>query len=74
MKNTTDIIRSLDICVGEDCRGCCYDFLTSENKSCVNGMINDACTALTAMRDRCARYAEEIMVLQERLKEAGEHG
>ena len=74
MRSTNDIIRSLDTCVGEGCRGCCYDFPKSKGVSCVNEMIKDACAALAAAQDRCARYAEEIMVLRERLKEAEGHG
>lgn len=32
--------------------------------------LGETCQALVDMQDRCARYAEEIMMLREQLKEA----
>lgn len=74
MKNTNDVIRSLGACTGEDCQGCCYDFRAAGGRPCVDEMLDDARDALTRMQDRCARYAEEIMVLRERLEGAQKHG
>lgn len=32
--------------------------------------LGETCQALADMQDRCARYAEEIMVLRQQLEEA----
>lgn len=73
MRNTNDIIRSLAVCAGPGCRGC-YKLGGDAGNCCLDGLMLDARAALAAAQDRCARYAEEIMVLRERLKEAEEHG
>lgn len=36
----------------------------------MDALASEACHALADMQDRCARYAEEIMMLWEQLKEA----
>ena len=69
MRSTNDIIRSLAVCAGEDCQGCYYDFRAVGGRPCIDEMLDDARDALTKMQDRCTRYAEEIMVLREQLKE-----
>lgn len=68
MRNTNDIIRGLDRCArpGETCVGCAYD--GANGPECTMRLLDDAHQALTDMQDRCARYAEEIMVLRETLK------
>lgn len=69
MRNTNEIIQSLAACAGPDCRGCCYDFCALMSGRCMDRLMSDAHAALTAMQDRCARYAEEIMVLRQQLEE-----
>lgn len=73
MRSTNDIIRSLAVCAGPGCQGCSHD-LDAPDVNCIKQLTAEAHAALAAMQDRCARYAEEIMVLREQLKEAGEHG
>lgn len=67
--NTSEIIGTLKHCVDPHfpCEACVYE------AQCEDGQLDlmlDAYQALADMQDRCARYAEEIMMLQERLKEA----
>ena len=69
MKNTNQIIQSLSACAGPDCQGCRYEFCRADGARCLDGLMVDAHAALTAMQDRCARYAEEIMVLRQQLEE-----
>lgn len=61
MRNTNEIILALAICAGRATRDAAMNFA---------GLMVDAHAALVEMQDRCARYAEEIMMLRERLKEA----
>lgn len=68
MKNTNEIIQSLAVCAGPGCQGCFYEFYRARGR-CIAGLMVDAHAALTAMQDRCARYAEEIMVLRQQLEE-----
>mgnify|MGYP006931933140 CR=1 FL=1 len=73
MRNTNDIIRDLSVCAFEEgCQECSR--LCDPEVGCIEVLTAEACSALTKMQDRCARYAEEIMVLRERLKEAEGHG
>lgn len=67
MRNTNDIIRDLDRCVEGSCQGCAYEE-HSTGGECWILLQGDARYALTDMQDRCARYAEEIMMLRETLK------
>ncbi len=69
MKNTNEIIQSLAVCDGPGCQGCCYEIHRADGGRCLAGLLPDAHAALAAAQDRCARYAEEIMVLRERLDE-----
>lgn len=71
MSSTNDIIRSLAVCAGPGCQGCCH--LGYPAESCIKQLVAEAHAALTAAQDRCARYAEEIMVLRE-LAEADKEG
>lgn len=73
MRSTNDIIRSLAVCAGPGCQGCSHD-LDAPDVNCIKQLTAEAHAALAAAQDRCARYAEEIMVLRETLKEAEEHG
>ena len=69
MKNTNEIIKELGDWASEDgCGGC--GFKIDVGGMCVTDLLLAACAALVEMQDRCARYAEEIMMLRERLKEA----
>ena len=69
MKNTNEIIRALAICAGPDHQGCFYEFYRARGR-CIAGLMVDTHAALVEMQDRCARYAEAIMVLRQQLKEA----
>lgn len=75
MRNTNDIIRDLDRCArpGETCVGCAYDTWRGPG-TCTMRLLADAHQALTDMQDRCARYAEEIMALQETLRQEERNG
>lgn len=66
MKNTNEIIEALAICDGPGCQGC---YLYDLDGDCTKQLSADAHAALTEMQDRCARYAEEIMVLRQQLEE-----
>lgn len=72
MKNTTDIIRSMATCL--DITATCEACIHMGKRDGFVRLWQDAHDALVEMQDRCARYAEEIMALRERLKEAEEHG
>lgn len=67
MRNTNDIIHSLAACadLAANCRSCGY----ASERRCSMRLLRDAHAALTAMQARCARYAEEIMVLRQQLEE-----
>lgn len=69
MKNTNEIIQSLAVCAGPGCQGCSHDYWDAPAENCIKQLTADAHAALTAMQDRCARYAEEIMVLRQQLEE-----
>lgn len=68
MRNTNDIIRDLDRCVEGSCQGCAYEE-HSTGGECWILLQGDARYALTDMQDRCARYADLAMVLQETLRQ-----
>lgn len=67
MRTTNDIIQGLAACadLAANCRSCGY---ASEHR-CSMRLLRDAHAALAAAQDRCARYAEEIMVLRQQLEE-----
>ena len=74
MRSISEIIRDLRQCIGTGCEGCSYrDAMLAEALpfcgNCMDALESEACQALEDMQDRCARYAEEIMMLRERLKE-----
>lgn len=70
MRNTNDIIRNMRECAAQDCPGCATCVHGGPWGDCVFYLMAEACQALADMQDRCARYAEEVMMLRERLKEA----
>ncbi len=69
MRNTNESIEDLGVCADAGgCGGC--GFRVDMGGRCITYLLLAARAALTEMQDRCARYAEEIMVLREQLKEA----
>lgn len=68
VRSTNDVIQSLGVCAGEGgCGGC--GLRDDLGERCITELMLEAHAALTAMQDRCARYAEEIMVLRQQLEE-----
>lgn len=68
MRNTNEIIKELGDWASEDgCGGC--GFKADVGVMCVTDLLLEAQAALAAAQDRCARYAEEIMVLRQQLEE-----
>lgn len=68
MRNTNEIIEDLGVCA--DAGGCGgYGFKVDMSGRCITYLLLAARAALTEMQDRCARYAEEIMVLRQQLEE-----
>lgn len=63
MKNE-EILITLRRCNGRDCVGC----PTQRKEGCMRTLMNEAADLIEKLTDRCARYAEEIAVLQEREK------
>lgn len=75
MRSISEIIRDLRQCIGMGCEDCSYrDAMLAEALpfcgNCMDALESEACQALEDMQARCARYAEEIMMLREQLKEA----
>lgn len=74
MRSSSEIIRDLRQCLGTGCGDCSYrDAVLAATfpgcESCMDALASEACQALADMQDRCARYAEEIMVLRQQLEE-----
>ena len=63
MKNE-EILTALRICNGRDCTGCPM----RRKEGCMRALMDGAADLIEKLTDRCARYAEEIAVLQEREK------
>lgn len=61
---TERIIKALRCCATNSCEGCPLDDL--RNSKCIGEMAAAAADEIEKLLNRCARYAEEIMVLQER--------
>lgn len=75
MRSTSEILRDLRQCIGMGCEDCSYrDAMLAEALpfcgNCMDALESEACQALEDMQARCDRYAEEIMMLREQLKEA----
>ena len=69
MRNTNEIIEDLGVCADAGgCGGC--GFKIDMGGACITYLLLAERAALVEMQDRCARYAEEITMLRERLKEA----
>lgn len=63
MKNE-EIVTALRRCNGRDCTGCPM----RRKEGCMKVLMDGAADLVEKLTDRCARYAEEIAVLQEREK------
>ena len=64
MVKTTDLVADLRICRHGGCSACGHDCGTAE---CIDHVIEDAADNIEELVDRCARYAEEIAVLREKV-------
>ena len=64
MVKTTDLLADLRVCRHGGCSACGHDCGTAE---CIDRVIEDAADKIEELTDRCARYAEEIAVLREKV-------
>lgn len=75
---TEEIVRSLRWCgtgTEEGCDDCTFEPQCDEDAvGCVGGLCDAAADRLEELVDRCARYAEEIAVLREKMKPYEETG
>ena len=75
---TEKIVRSLRWCgtgAEEGCDDCAFEPQYDEDAvGCVGGLCDAAADKIEELVDRCARYAEEIAVLREKMKPYGETG
>lgn len=67
MVKTTDLLADLRVCRHGGCSACGHDCGAAE---CIDRVIDTAADKIEELTDRCARYAEEIAVLQEEQKRA----
>ena len=67
MKNE-EILRALRCCVHTECTKCPLNNGNPMDIECVSEMVGTAADLIEKLTGRCARYAEEIAVLQEREK------
>lgn len=65
MVKTTDLVADLRVCRHSGCSACGHDCGTA---ACIDHVIGDAADKIEELVDRCARYAEEIAVLREKLR------
>ena len=65
MVRTTDLVADLRVCLRGECSACGHE---CGNADCLDRIIEDAADKIEELVDRCARYAEEIAVLQEKQK------
>lgn len=65
MVKTTDLLADLRVCRHGGCSACGHDCGTAE---CIDRVIEDAADKIEDLVERCARYAEEIAVLRERMR------
>lgn len=75
---TEEIVRSLRWCgtgTEEGCDDCAFEPQCDEDAvECVGGLCDAAADKIEELVDRCARYAEEIAVLREKMKPYEETG
>lgn len=62
---TEKIVRSLRCCEHNSCAGCPY---TERDSECIGEVMGAAADKIEELVGRCARYAEEIAVLRERVE------
>lgn len=65
MSKTTELVAALRCCEHNSCTGCPY---TERDSECIGEVMGAAADKIEELTDRCARYAEEIAVLQEKQK------
>lgn len=65
MVKTTDLVADLRVCLRGECSACGHE---CGNADCLDRIMEDAADRLEELVDRCARYAEEIAVLRERMR------
>lgn len=73
MVKTTDLVTAMRCCEHNSCAGCPY---TERNSECIGEVMGAAADKIEELVERCARYAEEIAVLRERVEvlRGGERG
>ena len=64
MVKTTDLVTAMRCCEHNSCAGCPY---TDRNSECIGEVMGTAADKIEELVDRCARYAEEIAVLREKV-------
>lgn len=65
MSKRTELVEALRCCEHNSCTGCPY---TERDSECIGEVMGAAADKIEELTDRCARYAEEIAVLQEKQK------
>lgn len=64
MVKTTDLVADLRVCLHGECSVCRHE---CGNNDCLDRIMEDAADKIEELVDRCARYAEEIAVLREKV-------
>ena len=64
MVKTTDLVADLRVCLHGECSVCGHE---CGNAECLDCIMEDAADKIEELVDRCARYAEEIAVLREKV-------
>ena len=64
MVKTTDLVADLRVCLRGECSACGHG---CGNADCLDRIVEDAADRLDELVERCARYAEEIAVLREKV-------
>lgn len=65
MSKTTELVTAMRCCEHNSCTGCSY---IEHDSGCIGEVMGAAADKIEELTDRCARYAEEIAVLQEKQK------
>lgn len=64
MVRTIDLVADLRVCLRGECSACSHE---CGNADCLDRIMEDAADKIEELVDRCARYAEEIAVLREKV-------